>query len=364
MNLNENHILELVFLALVVVLSIAFVRLMQPFILSAFVAVVLANVFRRPYRALRKKLKRRGLAAGIATLMVLVVVAVPVSIVVMLVSSEVAELVSLIQNDWGQIRSMIALDEASRWLAQTPLGQVLFAEGIDQADIELAVRNAASNAGDVLLRITQNGFANLAAALFNFFIVLLLVFFLFIEGSGWMRRAYATIPISNQTLDEIVAETFATTSATLVSTLLIGVMEGALAALLFVSFGLPSPALWGTITVVLSMIPLVGSNLIIIPAGSLTLLSGRIAAGIVIVLVGAVGVAITQNVIKPKLLGDRSGLNPALALLATLGGIAWLGLIGFLVGPVLASLFIVVWRQFAARYQSMLERKNGATSAD
>ena len=60
---------------------------------------------------------------------------------------------------------------------------------------------------------------------------------------------------------------------------------------------------------------------------------------------GMAGVAITQNLIKPKLLGNRSGLHPALALLATIGGIMWLGLIGFLVGPLLASLFIVVWQQ-------------------
>ena len=67
------------------------------------------------------------------------------------------------------------------------------------------------------------------------------------------------------------------------------------------------------------------------------------------ILLGLGGVAITQNVVKPKLLGDRTGLNPALALLATIGGIAWLGLIGFLVGPLLASLFIVVWQQFGKR---------------
>ena len=109
---------------------------------------------------------------------------------------------------------------------------------------------------------------------------------------------------------------------------------------------------------VLSMIPLIGSNLIIIPAGLTVMLGGRPLAGLFIILAGVVGVAVTQNVVKPKLLGDRTGLHPALALLATLGGIAWLGLIGFLVGPVVASVFIVVWRQFARRYQRLLQNKD------
>jgi predicted PurR-regulated permease PerM len=109
---------------------------------------------------------------------------------------------------------------------------------------------------------------------------------------------------------------------------------------------------------VLSMIPLIGTNIVLIPTGLITLFSGRPAAGLIIMITGAVGVAITQNVVKPKLLGDRTGLHPALALLATIGGIAWLGLIGFLVGPVLAALFIVVWRQFARRYRKLLDGKN------
>lgn len=70
------------------------------------------------------------------------------------------------------------------------------------------------------------------------------------------------------------------------------------------------------------------------------------------------GVGVTQNLIKPKLLGDRSGLNPALALLATIGRIMWLGLIGFLVGPLPASLFIVVWQRFGKRYQAELRMKD------
>lgn len=115
---------------------------------------------------------------------------------------------------------------------------------------------------------------------------------------------------------------------------------------------------------VLSMIPLIGTNLVLIPAGALTILAGRPVAGILIIVAGAVGVAITQNVIKPQLLGERSGLHPALALLSTIGGIAWLGLIGFLVGPVLAALFVVVWRQFAQRYRRLLEGKNALVEED
>ena len=106
------------------------------------------------------------------------------------------------------------------------------------------------------------------------------------------------------------------------------------------------------------MIPLIGTNLVLVPAGAILILTGRIFAGSAVIVLGLAGVAVTQNLIKPKLLGDRSALNPALALLATIGGILWLGLIGFLVGPLLASLFIVVWQQFGKRYRTELSMKD------
>jgi predicted PurR-regulated permease PerM len=228
------------------------------------------------------------------------------------------------------------------------------------ADISDTLREILSTSGDYLMRVSQKSLGNISAAVLNFLIVLLLVFFFLVDGKKMVRRIYETVPVSNREIDQIVAETFSTTSATLISTIIIGILEGALATVLFVVFGLPSPFFWGVVTVVLSMIPLIGSNLIIIPAGLTVVLGGRPLAGLFIVLAGVVGVALTQNVVKPKLLGDRTGLHPALALLATLGGIAWLGLIGFLVGPVVASVFIVVWRQFARRYQRLLQDKDSA----
>jgi predicted PurR-regulated permease PerM len=173
-----------------------------------------------------------------------------------------------------------------------------------------------------------------------------------------LHRIYDTLPVSNTELDELTREAVNTTAATLISTVIIGLIEGTFGALLFIIFGLPSPFLWGVVILILSMIPMIGTNLVLAPAGIILALSGSLFSGLLLVLLGLAGVSFTQNVLKPKLLGERAGLHPAVVLLATLGGIAWLGLIGFLIGPLLASLFIVVWRQFGKRYQHELSMKN------
>jgi len=366
MNRTERLFLEAVFLGVLVTFSVAFFRIMEPFVLDIFIALVLANIFRGPFRRLAERTGRPRLAAVATILLVFVTVALPLAIIVTLVTAELARATANVQGNWGTLQESLRLPE----LIQAGRALPLIGPVIDQfagGDISTQIRTLLSQAGDSVLRVFQRSVSNIAGGVFNFLIILLLLFFMLLDGKRAVTRLYETLPIANREIDQIVSETFSTTSATLISTIIIGLLEGALATVLFVAFGLPSPFFWGVATMILSMIPLIGSNLIIIPAGLSVLFGGGVVQGIVIIAAGVVGVAITQNIVKPKLLGDRTGLHPALALLATFGGIAWLGVIGFLVGPVLAALFIVVWRQFARRYKTILERKNsedGGTGDD
>lgn len=363
MTRSERLFLDAVFIGVLAIFSAAFLRIMQPFILNAFLAIVLANMFRRPFLAVAERTGRPRLASALTILLVFLVVAVPVAIVTTLVSAELAGAVANVRQNWTSIQDALGLPQLLERASGLPVIGPL-AELIPPEELNSGLREVLSTSSDYLLRLSQQSLGNISAAIFNFLIILLLLFFFFVDGRRLVGRLYETVPIDNADLDQIVEETFNITSATVISTIIIGLMEGGLATLLFLVFGLPSPFLWGVITMVLSMIPLIGTNIVLIPAGLITLLAGRPVAGIMIIAAGVVGVAITQNVVKPKLLGDRSGLHPAMALLSTIGGIAWLGLIGFLIGPVLAALFIVVWRQFAGRYRALLEEKNTPLGPD
>lgn len=362
MNRTERLFLEAMFLVVLLTFTIAFYRIMEPFLLDIFLALVLANIFRRPYRRLARATGRPRLASALTIILVFFVIAVPVSTVVTLVSAELARAMTNVRGNWASIQSSILIPDVVSAARELPvIGNVVDQFAGD--DFGARLRDILATSGDYVMRLFQRSIGNITGAVFNFLIVLLLLFFFLVDGKKAVDRIYETIPLSNRDIDQITAETFSTTSATLISTIIIGLLEGGLATVLFIAFGLPSPFFWGVITMVLSMIPLIGSNLIIIPAGLATIIGSRPIAGGLVALIGIIGVAITQNIIKPKLLGDRTGLHPALALLATIGGIAWLGLIGFLVGPVLAALFIVVWRQFAKRYKNLLEGKNDSGDA-
>lgn len=355
---SDRYLLEGVFILVLLAFSVAFYRVMAPFILDIFVALVMTNVFSGVYRWFFSLTgERKRLTATLTLLVAFVTVAIPVTLIALLVYGEIAGGVVNIQQRWPEIAATVNTLFTVQSIDQLPLLS-RFSELLPDLDLTQLIRNAVTTGSDLIVDLTQRSFANATQAIFNGVIVLLLMFFFFLDGDRVVNRIYETLPLPNSEIQQIIKETFNTTSATLISTVIIGVMEGSLAAVLFLIFGLPSPFLWGAITVVLSMIPLIGTNLVLFPAGIIQIAMGSVAPGVIILIGGAVGVAITQNVVKPKLLGDRSGLHPAVALLATIGGIAWLGLVGFLIGPVIASLFFVVWRQFGQRYRSLLETKN------
>ncbi|TVQ27351.1 MAG: AI-2E family transporter [Spirochaetaceae bacterium] len=352
--MNEQpriRILEISFLAMLIALTYGFYLVMEPFVLNAFLAAIFTSVLFPFYERLRHRFGDRPNIASITVVMIaFIAVAIPLVVIGILVYSEAV----------GGYQSLMEMlpDLEERFSDVSPLE---WAEGLpvigpyipDLRDVDLfdMIQEVISNGSGMILTLTQRGLVTFGGALVNSLVILLLMFFFFASGRRLMAAIYRMVPLPNHELMEIAKETRQTTVATLVSTIIIGLMEGTLGVVLFLVFGLPSPFLWGMIIVVVSMIPLIGTNLVIVPAGIALIVGGRVWAGLLMIAAGVAGVAATQNVVRPKLLGDRTGLHPAIALLSTIGGIAWLGVIGFLVGPLLASLFLVVWRQFALRYR-------------
>jgi len=184
------------------------------------------------------------------------------------------------------------------------------------------------------------------------------MYFLYLNGPVLLKRVSDLIPLGDEDTDELLKEIVNITRATAISTVVIGVVEGFFGSILFYIFRLPSPILWGILMMIVSMIPLIGTNIILIPTGVILIATGRWTAGLLIIILGFAGISASQYVLKPKLLGGRSGLHPAIVLLSILGGLIWLGVIGFLVGPLIAALFIVIWNQFGKRFKEELDQKN------
>jgi predicted PurR-regulated permease PerM len=203
------------------------------------------------------------------------------------------------------------------------------------------------------LNIGQNTFD----FIIDLFIVLYLLFFLLRDGDGLTRRIRNAIPLHAEQQRDLLNKFTAVIRATIKGTVVVAILQGALGGLIFWALGVRAPVLWGALMAVLSLLPAVGSALVWLPVAIYFLMTGAIWQGIVLIAFGVLVIGLVDNVLRPVLVGKETKIPDYVVLVATLGGIAIFGLNGFVIGPVIAAMFMAVWDIFSAsRSEMRIER--------
>ncbi len=356
MKFSRSFILDGFFILLLIALTIAFYQVLRPFLLDIFLAVILTDLTWRLYDNLSRTFKP-PLASFLSVLIFFFIIAGFLTMLGFLFAQEAGDGFSAIKKLLPEVRKWITDNSSLEFLKDVPVLNFLprYAESLKLGD---ALSRLLKTGTEMLIDFTTRSFTGLSRGILHFILILSLMYFLYLNGPILLKRISDLIPLGDEDTDELLTEIVNITRATAISTVVIGVIEGLFGSILFYIFRLPSPILWGILMMIVSMIPLIGTNSILIPAGVILIATGRWVAGLLIIILGFAGISASQYVLKPKLLGGRSGLHPAIVLLSILGGLIWLGVIGFLVGPLIAALFIVIWNQFGKRFKEELDQKN------
>jgi predicted PurR-regulated permease PerM len=336
---QRKHIQDAFFVVLLVALSAAFIRLLVPLLVAVVLAVILALVLRHPVSWLTRKGMGRGKATMLIIAALVLVGSGPVFLLTTLIIAEVEEGAQIVRTEWPRLLTWVQ--------SKLPGVRALMEEYQIEERISALIGDAAAQALNASRAIIQSA----AGIALHGVVVIYLVIYLLIDGERLIRYIYRLLPLDRAHSRELLHRAANTLDATVLGTLFIGIIEGAFGAALFAIFGFPSPTLWGVVMVIMSVLPLLGINVIIVPAGIIAIILGDVGRGIGLIAVGVAGTVVSQNMIRPKMVGDRAGLHPALVLVSTLGGLVWLGLLGFIVGPVIATLAAILWEQFAVRHE-------------
>jgi predicted PurR-regulated permease PerM len=144
------------------------------------------------------------------------------------------------------------------------------------------------------------------------------------------------------------------TRATIKGTLVIGIIQGALAGIAFWIAGIEGAAVWGTIMTILSIIPGIGSALVWVPAAIILFITGQHLTAILLAAWCAAVVGTVDNFLRPVLVRRDAKMPDLLILIGTLGGLFLFGLIGFIVGPIVCGLFLTVWDIYGTTFREVL----------
>lgn len=316
------------------VLGILSFRVLQPFFPAILWAIVLAILVWPLHVRFRSKLGPNW-AATASVLATMFFVILPLGISALLVATQLKPPASSANRPSKQVTidsviadldAQVVIPNAKKLNSEFTLTEYWAGH---KDEIEASLRDPVGKA-----------IVGLAAGALTVVIALLTMFFLLRDGQSCRRPFDDLIPLPREKIDELLTRLYSTVRGVFIGVILVALVQGGLATLLYVWAGAPAPLIFGIVTTVLCVIPLLGAPVIYIPLGLTFLLNQNYTSAAIVLLGGFLVVSQIDNVIKPFLIGNKVGLHPMGVFFSILGGILVFGPVGLMVGPMLLAVII------------------------
>lgn len=337
------------FIAVLIALSALFVLILLPFWSAIFWACVMSLLFYPVQRRLTSAFGDRPSLAALCTLVIgFVVVVMPVIGIAFSFVREGAQLYQMIET--RAINPQAILDRIGNAVPFLP--ELFNRLGIDTASIRNYLSDSAIALSRLLSQEALSWGRNTVSFTLNMGLMLYLSFFLLRDGEAivsWMRNA---VPLSDERRHLLFQKFAEVARATVKGNLVVALVQGALGGLIFWLLDLPAPLLWAVVMAFLSLVPAVGASLVWIPMAIYLYATGEWIQASILVAYGALIIGLADNVLRPILVGRDTKLPDYIVLFSTLGGLSLLGVNGFVIGPLIAALFLSFWTIFSKEFNS------------
>ncbi len=338
------------FAVLIVFMLYTGYRLVEPYLVPIFLSVVLV-VVAGPFYDLVKRLLggREKLASAITTIVLLLVIALPLFFIIGMITAQALDLYNIVSeqltSDTLQRTFDKGLGSVSPYLEKM---QEVF--GISRDEV-------LKQAGELVRQVSGLLYNNLTGLVKGFTnviissaLVLFVTFYLFTDGSAMAAKILSLSPLPERTNRRIKREMLISLRATMRGTLVLALLHGIMAGLGFGLFGVPLAVFWGSVMTLSSVVPLVGTALVWLPAGIYLMVTGHTASAIGMMIWCLASAIVLDNLVRPRLIGKHANLHPLLTFFSVLGGLSVFGVVGLILGPlvlaVLLSLLGVYERHF------------------
>jgi predicted PurR-regulated permease PerM len=343
---NSPALQDKAFVALLVAVSLAFGWVLLPYYGAVFWGVVLAIIFSPLYRRLVARWHGKpNLAAVVTLLVILVIVVLPLALVGAALVQEATAFYRRVQSGevdfaryFGQIVSVLP-----EWIRNLLQRFGVF----DMAALQQKVTALAGEGSKAITSRALDIGQNTLDLIVSFFVCMYLTFFLLRDGAGIARRVWAAIPLDPGSKRRLFAKLATVIRATVKGNILVAAAQGALGGLAFWYLDVRGAVLWAVLMAFLSLLPAVGAALVWLPVALFLLASGQVGHGIGLIVFGTVVIGLVDNLLRPVLVGKDIRMPDYLVLISTIGGMAIFGLNGFVIGPVIAAIFLSAWGIFA-----------------
>ncbi|HEY7288681.1 MAG TPA: AI-2E family transporter [Vicinamibacterales bacterium] len=326
---------RIAFIALVALTGYLAYQVLSPFVAPLAWASVFA-ILLEPVHARLSVTRGPTLAAVLTTLLVVVVFVVPAAFVISMVAREAPQIINRVQGVSLTPYQIERVWDVVRERSPVPLPDdpvELLRQGVTRAVAFLVPRAGAF-------------VADLVATIGQVIVMLFTLFFFLRDGHAIARRIADILPLPTDQALALIRETRDLVNASVGAGLVVAVTQGAVGGLAYWALGFAAPAIWGVSIAIASLMPLVGAALVWVPTAIWLFLAGEFGRGLVMLIVGALGISMVDNILRPILLSGKTSVNGLVIFLGLLGGVGAFGFIGLIVGPivlVLADRLLEIW---------------------
>lgn len=348
-----------VFRLLLLAVTVAFAWILWPFYGAILWAIVIAVIFAPVNRSLLRSLPGRpNLAALLSVLLIIAIVILPLAIVAASLVQEATGLVGKIQSGEYDFAGYVQriFDALPAWVT----GLLERFNLTNLSGLRETLSSGLMKGGQILAPQALSIGMNTFEFVISFGIMLYLLFFLMRDGKALAERIRQAAPLSADHKQALFTRFADVVRATVKGGILVAMAQGALGGLAFWFLGIHAPLMWAVLMAFLSLLPAIGAGLVWLPVAIYFLATGSIWYGVGLIVYGVVVIGLVDNLLRPFLVGKDAKLPDYVVLISTLGGIDVFGLNGFVIGPLVAAIFMVSWEIFVSRRAGGDEGVGGA----
>lgn len=339
-------------LTVVIAVIVLFFSMIKIFLIPIVLATVITTLLYPLYLSLLAGVRnRRNLASFLCCFLLFILFLIPLLLIGRIVT---VEAVGFYQSAEQNVRQWLTEGQGGV-LSRLQQHQWFQRMGLNQLNWQQTFADVFASAGTLVAQIISKTSGGAFYFLANVFITLFISFYFFRDGESLISHIRKMVPLSERHIDALIFRFVAVSRATIKGTIVIGLIQSTLGAITLWIFGVSAPLLWFVVMLVLSFIPIVGAWLVMHPAAIVQILSGNYWQGIGIFLVTVILISSVDNVIRPRLVGQFSGLHDLIIFFSALGGIKMFGPLGVLVGPVVAAFFVTLMEIYSEEFRSQID---------
>ena len=321
---------------LLAVITVLFVSIIFNFAAPILWSIVVSIIFYPLYEKFLLMTNKKSLSSILSLILISLLVIMPSIAILGLIGNELISFINSYERQSFEAYIQMIPKESL-------INEILGSLGLNVAQLTEKLDDFLISASKIFYESVSRISANVINFFISLFIFIYLTFFFLRDGEKILKICMDSFPMKNEDETYLLNEFQKTTRATIKGTVIVALAQGFLGYLTLLFLGIEGALIWGAVMALLSIVPAVGTILVWLPIALILFANGKIMDATLLIFSGVFIIGMIDNLLRPILISKETKIPDYLILLTTIGGISIFGITGFIVGPIIASLFISIW---------------------